>query len=186
MRVLARSLVLVAALTAVAHAADNRELKAREAYAAGNYQVAVELYSKLYASTLHPTYLRNIGRCYQNLDEPDRAIKSFQEYLRKAKVNAAERREVEAYIAEMEALKKQRAQPVPASPPAASVDLTARAPDLTVRAPEPRPVSPPLYERWWFWTGIGVVAAGAATAYMLSTRSDAPSTDYGPYSPSWK
>jgi tetratricopeptide (TPR) repeat protein len=97
--------------TAVAGAApDPREMKAREAFAAGRYQDALDLFVKLYAEKLHPNYLRNIGRCYQNLGEPDRAISSFHEYLRKArKLTAAERAEIERYIGEMEELKRTQA-----------------------------------------------------------------------------
>src|SRR3954469_8973217 len=78
---------LVAGSPAVeaAPAKDKREMQAREAYAAGRYQEALDIFVKLYAETVHPNYLRNIGRCYQNLNEPDRALSSFREYLRKAR-----------------------------------------------------------------------------------------------------
>src|SRR4029077_5597286 len=92
------------------HGDNAREMKAREDFAAGRYQQALDAFAKLYAETLHPTYLRNIGRCYQNMGEPDKAITSFREYLRKHKsITADERAEVEGFIAEMEELKKQRA-----------------------------------------------------------------------------
>ena len=107
------AVVLAAALlapSAHAYAApDSRELKAREAFAAQRYQDALDLFAKLYAETLHPIYLRNIGRCYQNLGQPDQAITSFREYLRKAKnLPAEETREIEGYIKEMEELKRQQ------------------------------------------------------------------------------
>src|SRR5256885_4377392 len=87
-------------------APPRREMQAREAFAAGNYKDALNLYAKLYAETLHPTYLRNIGRCHQNLGEPEKAIASFREYLRKAKgLSAEERTEVEGFISEMEELR---------------------------------------------------------------------------------
>src|SRR5207248_1136716 len=92
------------------------EMQAREAYAAGNYQEALNLYAKLYAETLHPTYLRNIGRCHQNLGEPEKAIASFREYLRKAReLSTDERAEVEGFIHEMEDLqaKQSRAESPP-------------------------------------------------------------------------
>src|SRR6185436_14048926 len=89
--------------------ADRREIEAREAYVTGHYERALELFGKLYAETLHPTYLRNIGRCYQNLRDPDRAIATFRDYLRKAPaLSANERAEIDGYIAEMEALKRQQ------------------------------------------------------------------------------
>ena len=61
---------------------DKREIQARESFAAGRYQDALDMFVKLYAEKVHPNYLRNIGRCYQNLGEPDKAISSFREYLR--------------------------------------------------------------------------------------------------------
>jgi hypothetical protein len=50
-------------------APDPRELKAREDFAGGRYQEALDLFARLYAESLHPNYLRNIGRCYQNLGQ---------------------------------------------------------------------------------------------------------------------
>lgn len=107
---------LMAALLAAAWTApraeaavDERELRAREAFAVGHYQEALDLFAKLYAEKVHPNYLRNIGRCYQNLGDPDKAITSFKDYLRKAKnVTPEERQEVEGYIKEMQDLKVQR------------------------------------------------------------------------------
>src|SRR5581483_2656628 len=102
------ALLLARASAASAAPPDKREMRAREAYAAGQYREALDLYVKLYAEKLHPTYLRNIGRCYQLLGEPDKAINSFHEYLHKAKaLTASERAEVEGYIHDMEALKSQ-------------------------------------------------------------------------------
>ena len=180
------ALALVAATPARVHAApDEREIQAREDFAAGRYQMAVELFARLYAETLHPIYLRNIGRCYQNLGEPDRAISSFRDYLHKGKnISADERAEVEGYIKEMEDLKRTKAAappgatPAPAKPPAlpaapppavqpqpaprATVDLTKTAP------PSPSEESSPVYERWWFWAAVvgGVAAAVAVPAAL--------------------
>jgi len=93
-----------------AAAADAREMKAREAFAAGLYQDALDVYVKLYAEQLNPIFLRNIGRCYQNLGDADKSISSFREYLRKArKLSDEERAEINGYIAEMSALKEANA-----------------------------------------------------------------------------
>lgn len=90
---------------------DERDAKARELFAVGQYAEALAIYGKLYSETSHPTYLRNIGRCYQNLREPDKAISSFEEYLRQAKGLSTDQRSiVEGYIHEMEALKQKREQ----------------------------------------------------------------------------
>jgi tetratricopeptide (TPR) repeat protein len=172
-----------APLLPVQAAVDQRELRAREAYAVGRYQEALDLFGKLYAETLHPNYLRNIGRCYQNLGDPDRAVISFRDYLRKSKtLSADERIEIDGYIKEMEDLKAKResakaaeaanaSDKPPVAPAAATVVPAASAPaspssgtpgtDLTAR-PGSRPPADeaqPLYTRWWFWTAIGGAAA---------------------------
>ena len=160
-------------------AKDSRELRAREAFATGRYQEAIDLYGKLYAEKLHPTYLRNIGRCYQKLKEPDKAIDSFRDYLGRLKnIPAAERGEIEGYIAEMEALKKQQAadKAAAAAPAAVAAPLVAPVPRLEPVAPTPQrplvtatvppaPESTPFYKRGWFWgAAAGVVAAGVVGA----------------------
>ncbi|HEY5447466.1 MAG TPA: hypothetical protein VIQ54_01905, partial [Polyangia bacterium] len=52
---------------AIAAGDDGAEMKARTHFAAGEYKEALEIYARLYAETMHPTYLRNIARCHQNL-----------------------------------------------------------------------------------------------------------------------
>lgn len=177
--VVAGTLALLVARNATA--ADTRELKAREAFAAQRYQDALDLFAKLYAETLHPIYLRNIGRCYQNLGQPDQAISSFREYLRKAKnPTADETKEIEGFIKEMEDLKAKKeaaasnppppketsdVKPLPtATPPAGGANANA---SLIVKPAEPpAEESKPLYGRWWFWAIVGgVVAAGVGIAF---------------------
>ena len=81
MRALAVVIFSVAlAFSAAARAAGDSgdELKARTAFAAGDYKEALDIYARLYAETMHPKYLRNIARCHQNLGNPDKAISSFK------------------------------------------------------------------------------------------------------------
>jgi tetratricopeptide (TPR) repeat protein len=184
-------LLLVVSLAAAAPPRDNREMQAREAFAAGRYQDALDVYVKLYAEKLHPNFLRNIGRCYQNLGEPDKAISSFREYLRKAKgLPADERTEIEGYIKEMEELKQKRAAaPVEPRPdpvqPAVTPPVTSPAvhePPTTLLTPLPPAPdeSPPVYKRWWFWTAIGAaVVAGVAVAIVASSGSKDPACPAG-------
>jgi tetratricopeptide (TPR) repeat protein len=179
-------------------ATDPRELKAREDFAAGRYQQALDLFAKLYAEKLHPNYLRNIGRCYQNLGDPEHAITSFRDYLRNAKATSPEeRKEVEGYISEMEDLKRKQeasagggtketatpatGQPItPIAQEAPRPHESGPAPTLVLTPPPPPPAaeSPPVYEHWWFWAIIGgVVAAGlggAAAAGVFTKTQDAP------------
>jgi tetratricopeptide (TPR) repeat protein len=181
-------------------ASKARELAARKAFGAGDWAKALELYSDLYAETLHPIYLRNIARCHQRLRNPQKAIDLFQEYVAKYKPEAEERTEIDGFIKEMEQLRQQQAlQAAPAAParPAAATaeaaapvttatdTTTAPAGPLPAHAPVPaagnaalnlaevhQPAPAPVYTRWWFWTGVGaVVAAGAVTAVVLG-RND--------------
>lgn len=40
---------------------------------------------------------------------------------------------------------------------------------------------PGLHERWWFWTGVGlVVAGGVATAIIVTREKDPPTGDFSP------
>ena len=193
---------MLALLTARnATAADSRELKAREAFAAQRYQEALDLFAKLYAETLHPIYLRNIGRCYQNLGEPEKAITSFREYLRKGKnLTATETKEIDGYIKEMEELQRHKeasaatatppattdkpdapVKPLPsANPPPAS--NTASASVVLTPPPPQTEESSPIYGRWWFWAIVGgVVATGVGIAFAAGafTKTEEPACPTG-------
>jgi tetratricopeptide (TPR) repeat protein len=164
---------------------NDREMRAREAYAAGRYQEALDIYIKLYAEELHPNYLRNIGRCYQNLGDPDRAISSFHEYLRKARnLPDDERAEIDGYIGEMEDLKGKRARAAePPAKPAPTAQTLPERPVLYQRPPPPPDEPAPVYRRWWFWTLIGGAAAAGAVGFALArgkTDLCSPGRNCGP------
>jgi len=158
---------------------DPREMDARQAFAAGNYKDALDIYTKLYAEKLHPTYLRNIARCYQNLGDPEHAISSFREYLRKAKdIGTDERNEVEGFIKEMEDLQKKNAAAAAPPPVAPDKPLPAGAPPVAPVAPQPMmmvqqqpgpvPASEPapFYKKAWFWGVVGGVVVAATVGGM--------------------
>ena len=192
--------VVVLALTAlsgVAHAVAPGEMKARESFAAGRYDEALEAFAKLYAETLNPIYLRNIGRCHQKLREPQKAIDAFHDYLAKGKkISADERTEIDGYIKEMEALRDEQAKAAAPPPPPPVQPIAApqsnppppsyagpppsyAPPPAGYAAPPPEGTliaqpgqappseSSPFYTRWWFWTAVGVVVAGGVVAALL-------------------
>ena len=186
MRVLPVAVLLVTlAVPAAARAAadDGAELKARTHFAAGEYKEALDIYARLYAETMHPTYLRNIARCHQNLGNADKAISSFREYLRKARdLTPDQRAEVEGYIKEMEQLKQSKtgaaepppsAPPPPAPPPAESSPALVGPPTVTAagtRADD----GGPFYTRVWFWGAVAGVVAAGVVAGLLLTRDSGP------------
>jgi tetratricopeptide (TPR) repeat protein len=179
-------LLLLALGTSARAAGEDDELRARTFFAAAKYQEALDIYARLYAETLHPTYLRNIGRCYQKMGDADRAISSFEEYLRKAKdLSAEQRAEIEGYVADMEKMKRSRATaaapppagtgppPAPSSPDMSSPALLDSSTVVTKTASDSE--ADPFYTRWWFWTAVAAVAvAGIASAVLLSA-GDSPS-----------
>jgi len=181
---------------------QKEELKARKLFGAGDFKSALDIYTDLYARNPHPTYMRNIGRCYQNLGEPERAITAFREYLRTAKdLTPKARTEVEGFIKEMEDLERSRAPAptapapavAPASPPppkleapppsaSASVQSPSESP-LTLRSAPPAEGSGSILGRWWFWTAAGVVAVAVVAGIVIASSSGGTPTkpsDLGP------
>ena len=189
---------IVAAPAAHAAKTDNAtEMKAREAFAAGRYDEALDLFAKLYAQTLHPVYLRNIGRCHQKLRQPEQAIDKFNEYLvKEKKISADERKEIDGYIKDMETLRDEQARqkaPPPAAghadqrrqqsaAAAAELQLLSAAAAQTgttsgtlVAQPPPPQEDAPIYKKWWFWTGIGaVVVTSVIVAVVLTSGTTKP------------
>jgi hypothetical protein len=137
--VLGAVLVMVLALAGAAHADHAGEMQARQSFAAGRYDEALELFAKLYAETLNPIYLRNIGRCHQKLKQPDKAIDAFHDYLAKGgkKISADEKAEINGYIKEMEALRDEQASRQQATPPVAPLPPTSGAPVQPIAPPQP-------------------------------------------------
>jgi tetratricopeptide (TPR) repeat protein len=130
----------------VAQAADDRrELEGRALFAKGEYSQALDVFAKLFAEKGDPVYLRNIGRCYQKLRQPEKAIDSFREYLRRSRVKQRERDEIEGFIREMQELQAaQAATPAPALTEPAPVrnDAAAsKAGDATPAPVMPLPVA---------------------------------------------
>jgi hypothetical protein len=141
--VLGAVLVMVLALAGAAQAGPKEEKKAIQSFAAGRYDEALEIYAKLYADTLNPVYLRNIGRCHQKLKQPEKAIESFQDYLQKGKnISADEKAEINGYIKDMQALRDEQArqqQPPASTPPVAPVQPIPATPPPATPGPEASP-----------------------------------------------
>jgi tetratricopeptide (TPR) repeat protein len=141
--------------------------KGEKLFALGRFEEALAAYQQAFEEYPLPEFLFNIGQCHRNLGSYDQAIFSFRKYLR-LKPDAENREATEELIAELEAEKarnpskpvKQRVEPVPSKPER--------------QAPE----SKPIYAKWWFWTGVVVVAGAATTAAVLATQdSGLPDSD---------
>jgi hypothetical protein len=125
--------------------AQKRELerKAQTAFTGGRYAEAAQILENLYQESAEPIYLRNSGRAYQKLGDPDRAISRFQDYLQRASaLTQEERDEVAGFIREMEDLRRRRT-PAPPPPPPPVVPAPAPA-GMTPLSPAPSPTAPAL------------------------------------------
>ncbi len=139
------ALVGARASTAQASPVSAPELRARQDFAAGRYQEALEIFAELYAKTADPIFLRNIARCYQKQNRADEAIENFREYLNKAKKLAAgEKNEIEGYIRDLEANRTpplKTAEPAPPPPAVERAPAASEAPPAkttgAARAPDP-------------------------------------------------
>ncbi|MEO7731385.1 MAG: tetratricopeptide repeat protein [Kofleriaceae bacterium] len=167
----------ILAVTARVASADDPALRAakhhfergEKLYALTRFSEALDEYQLAFDAKPLPDFLFNIGQCYRNLADYDSAIFSYKKYLRLAPA-APNREKVEQLITELEAQRDH--------------SDTRRLGLERKRTPAtgPPPSDPrPIYKTWWFWTGVGVVAAagGGFAAYELTRTSGPPDTSLG-------
>lgn len=184
---------LLAGGQAVAQAPDEQEA-ARKAFREGDaafkasrFEEALTAFERGYELSRRPRFLLNIAHTQRKLGQMRAALASYRRFLLTdpkpddrdmAKDMAAE---IEALLAEEDALRAANAPPPPTQPPQAAPEpLVAPAPVVLDAGSEPDD-SPALYERWPFWAGVGVVVvAGVVAAVLLSGGDEA-----APRSGSW-
>lgn len=139
--------------------------EAQQAYDLGQFREALGHYSEAYRLMPLPGFLFNIAQCQRQLGNHERAAFFYQRYLdllpsapnaeaarallaesrrRVAELEAEARRKSEA-----EARRQEWVQRPAFTPPAHDSRVVASGNDAGI------------LHRWWFWTGVGVVAAGA-------------------------
>jgi len=201
--------VVLAALSGTGRAELSKESKAEakrlylegtSAYNLAEYPRAIAAYRAAYGIIPEPSLLFNIAQAYRQAGDAKLARTFYKNYLSNSP-GAANRRQVEEKIAEMNELlaKQDRAT---SSPPIAPMDPDSKVvepvqPTPLIR-PEPAPVAvvvvdrpivpverKPIYKRWWLWTAVGGVvvvgvAVGVAVALTSNTAAPAPpSADFG-------
>jgi hypothetical protein len=77
---------------------------------------------------------------------------------------------------------------VPLPPTTTTSPVPVAQVDLALGHPPPETAAPrPIYRRWWFWTGIGVVALLAVVAAAAQAKANqAPSSSFGLYGDPFK
>ena len=172
---LALFLTVLAARVAAADDPDLRTAKrhferGEKLYALTKFSEALDEYQKAFDAKPIPDFLFNIGQCYRNLGDYDSAIFSYRKYLKLAP-DAPNRDKVEQLISDLQEKQGQ--------------NDTQRLGLQRNRHTEPEPdpegePDRPVYKRWWFWTGLAVVAAGGGfAAYELTRPGGPPSTSLG-------
>jgi tetratricopeptide (TPR) repeat protein len=197
--VAAAPIVLMAALCSLPSsvalatpAEDSPRAEARRHYESGlahfnlrEYPQAVEDFQAAYRLRPDPVFLYNLGQSYRLANDPDQALYFYRAYLRTSE-SAPNRREVEDRIAVLEKLMADKQKL--ATPPDQALSPDAKAPAaekpaastpaaaVVVTAPPPEPKRTPVYKRWWLWTAVGVVAAGAAVGIGVGIASQKSAT----------
>jgi tetratricopeptide (TPR) repeat protein len=207
-------LIMAALLAARASAqTDDSSTNARrhfedgsKAFNLGEFARAIKEYRAAYNLKPDPVLLYNIAQSYRLAGELTQALFFYRSYLANVP-SAPNRREVQDRISTLETqIAQQKAvttQPpnttvAPGTTPAPGPGLTPAPPGRTVDlTPRPSPAAgttqpasaraqkTPVYKKWWLWTVVGVVAAGAAVGIGVgvtqsSSHFDAPLGTVGP------
>ena len=174
MRLLA-ALIVLSALGANAHAVDDsKEEKAlarehfergRTLYDLGRFDGAAKEFESAYEIRRDPAFLFNIAQSYRFAGKYQQALMAYRSFLRNLPEGAS-RPNVEKAIAELERLLQQqevvKGPPTELNPPRPAVAPPSPTEHVAtnVLVAERPPAKQPIYKKWWFWTTVGLVAAG--------------------------
>jgi tetratricopeptide (TPR) repeat protein len=185
---MAREIALVALLCAAAAPAaalteDEERAKAhflagQSYYDQASYADALKEFGEAYRISRRPALLYNIARCYEGMDQLDKAVDNLNGYLQ-ATPNADDREAVESRIKNLQELiqasAREHEKEMRLRPPRQEEQKPAMAPTAPEVKPTPSPVvaqpaaqpPPPPRHRRWTWIvggiGIGVLAAALGT-----------------------
>lgn len=150
------------------------------------YDLAAEAFQAEYRISKKPELLFNIAECYRLLynDKKSRdalreARKNYEAYVAaepSGKMVQKARDWLGALDEELRKLGESAPAPAPApEQPRPQPDLSVQQSPSTAAAPATTPADTgeddtPIYKKWWLWTVVGVVAAGAVTGIVLATR----------------
>ena len=173
--VAANLLVVPPAFAADKDAARQAYEEGRRRYDLNEFEAALESFKRAYLAYEDPVFLFNIAQCHRQLGHQQDAINFYRSYLRNLP-NAPNADEVKGIVAKLQAevdqqdQERARAAAAAAAEPKPPTPASAPVTTLTATAPPPHPQTP-VYKKWWLWTVVGVVAAGAATGVALAVTS---------------
>jgi len=144
-------------------------------YRLGRYEEAVAAFRRAYEVKADARLLYDIAECYRELGAVDQALFYYDRYLA-GWPDAFDRAEVEEKVIELEA--KRSGNPVPR----ASSATRRRHPVMIVETPPSKPREPThIWQKWWFWTVVGVGVLGGIGAIVATSGSSTsvPPTELG-------
>jgi tetratricopeptide (TPR) repeat protein len=148
--------LLLAAADPAEGAARAAASDARAAFELGDFERSLVKYGEAWALKPAPRLLFNLGQCHRRLGHHDEAMRFFQRYLDSGTAEPAQASATQQLILdEREALAREET--------ARQLELTRRKLELEALLKQPPPAALPITRQWWFWTGLGVVAAAAVT-----------------------
>ena len=161
-------------LCASAFAAEPRD-EARQhfdageaAYKRGDFETAAKEYEASYRLYPHPALLFDLGQTYRRLEQYDRAIESYRQFLRDAPAANPKRREAEQHLAALEKLVGNGSTQQSTPPPRVDEPKVV-APMATPATTAPTSIASLVVRepRRWYRNTIGWSLAGGGVAFAV-------------------
>ena len=142
--------------------------KAETDYRLSRFEEALDNYKKAYELYPAADFLFNIGQCHRNLKQYEKAIFSFEAYVRDSKSAKAKLR-VEKLIKE---LKRAQANQAVNSKPPPQGKQESNPLVLKPGAKEDDSEDLDIYSTWWFWASVVIAGAAVGGGIYWGTQSD--------------
>jgi tetratricopeptide (TPR) repeat protein len=136
----------------------------------GQLEAAQQKYEQAYALQADPKILYNLARVLHKGGRPAAAVAYYQRYLEGSGDGNEEQRQKARQYLEQAQREAASLQPVPPS----SILLNTSPGAATNSSADASRRSVPVYRKWWFWTVVGVAAAGIATGVALGVYAKPP------------
>ena len=178
---------LLASLLGGLALAEDKDAARRE-YAEGTrrydlneFGPALEAFKRAYLAYEDPAFLYNIAQCYRQLGDEVQRDQFYRSYLRKLP-DAANADEVRSTISSLESAIAADKAKVAATPAAVAPtsQIGPRRVEHFVGRQSACTIAHSVYKKWWLWTIVSVVAAGAATGVAIAVTSQRTENSFMP------
>jgi tetratricopeptide (TPR) repeat protein len=191
-------LLLLLLSSSAARAQDDAKAhyqKATAHFAVGEYHDAAIEYEEAFKLKQDPAILFNAAQSFRLAGENPKALLLYNNIVKlyPGTQYAKDSKERIQKLAETPAATTPPTQPTPVAPPPPVVPIAPvpaapavtpatpppAAPAVVVSSPPPSPAADhPIYTRWWFWTGVGVVVVGAVVAGIALSSGSGSATPW--------